>query len=102
ILAKTDVIEVRDLSPKRFGLEEREVHIPVGTSIADTEKAITLKTFAFTGGDQKKTAKILGVSEKDLKAKLQTYLGANATKPRSTASKLKGALWPTGTITRPS
>ncbi|NLG63219.1 MAG: sigma-54-dependent Fis family transcriptional regulator [Candidatus Cloacimonetes bacterium] len=87
ILAKTDVIEVRDLSPKRFGLEEREVHIPVGTSIADTEKAITLKTFAFTGGDQKKTAKILGVSEKDLKAKLQTYLGANATKPRSTASK---------------
>ena len=87
ILAKTAVLEVRDLSPKRFGLEEREVHIPVGTSIADTEKAITLKTFAFTGGDQKKTAKILGVSEKDLKAKLQTYLGANATKPRSTASK---------------
>ncbi|HEU5207922.1 MAG TPA: sigma-54 dependent transcriptional regulator [Longimicrobiales bacterium] len=87
ILSKSDTIEVRDLSPKRFGLEEREVHIPVGTSIADSEKAVTLKTFAFTGGDQKKTAKILGVTEKDLKAKLQTYLGANATKARSAASK---------------
>ena len=87
ILAKTNTIEVRDLSPKRFGLEEREVHIPVGTSLADSEKAIMLKTFAFTGGDQKKAAKILGVTEKDLKAKLQTYLGATATKARSTASK---------------
>jgi len=87
ILAKSDTIEVRDLSPKRFGLEDREVHIPVGTSLADSEKAVTLKTFAFTGGDQKKAAKILGVTEKDLKAKLQTYLGANASKARSTASK---------------
>ena len=87
ILTKSDTIEVRDLSPKRFGLEEREVHIPVGTTLADSEKAVTLKTFAFTGGDQKKTAKILGVAEKDLKAKLQTYLGANAAKARSTASK---------------
>ena len=83
----SNVIEVRDLSPKRFGLEEREVHIPVGTSLADSEKAITLKTFAFTGGDQKKTAKILGVAEKELKAKLQDYLGANAAKAKSAASK---------------
>ncbi len=87
ILAKTDVIEVRDLSPKRFGLEEREVHIPVGTSLADSEKVITLKTFAFAGGDQKKAAKILGITEKDLKAKLHDYLGASAPKARSAASK---------------
>ncbi|MGH7443997.1 MAG: sigma-54-dependent transcriptional regulator [Longimicrobiales bacterium] len=87
ILAKTDTIEVRDLSPKRFGLEEREVHIPVGTSLVDSEKALTLKTFAFTGGDQKKTAKILGVTEKDLKTKLHDYLGADAPKARSAASK---------------
>ena len=87
ILAKSDTIDMRDLSPKRFGLEEREVHIPVGTSLADTEKQVTLKTFAFTGGDHKKTATILGVSEKDLKARLQDYLGADAPKRKSAAGK---------------
>ena len=87
ILAKSDTIEVRDLSPKRFGLEEREVHVPVGTSLADSEKALTLKTFAFTGGDQKKTARILGVTEKDLKTKLHAYLGADAPKSKAAASK---------------
>jgi hypothetical protein len=33
-----------------------------------------LKTFAFTAGDYVKTAKILGVKEKDLRQKLMTYL----------------------------
>jgi DNA-binding NtrC family response regulator len=87
ILSKSDTIEMRDLSPKRFGLEEREVHIPVGTSLADTEKQLTLKTFAFTGGDHRKTATILGVTEKDLRTKLQDYLGADAPKRKSAATK---------------
>jgi DNA-binding NtrC family response regulator len=74
ILAKSDRIEVSDLQPRHIDLDEREVHIAVGTSLKETERQITLKTFAFTGGDHNRTAKILGIKEKDLRSRLENYL----------------------------
>jgi DNA-binding NtrC family response regulator len=50
------------------------VHISVGTSLEETERQLTLKTFAFTAGNHAKTASILGVKEKDLRQKLLEYL----------------------------
>jgi DNA-binding NtrC family response regulator len=74
ILAKTDTIQVADLQPRHLAYDETEVHIPIGTSLEDSERQITLKTFAFTAGDHRKTARILGVTQKALKDKLQKYL----------------------------
>jgi len=74
ILAKTDHIQVADLLPRHLAFEEKEVHIPIGTSLEDSERQITLKTFAFTAGDHRKTASILGVTQKALKEKLTKYL----------------------------
>lgn len=74
ILARGDRIEVGDLQPRHLAMSEQEVHIPVGTSLEDTERQVTLKTFAFTSGDHAKTARILGVAEKDLREKLLEYL----------------------------
>ena len=74
ILAKGSTIEVSDLQPRHLPLDEREVHIPVGTSLEDSARQLTLKTFAFTAGDHKKTARILGLKEKDLRARLMTYM----------------------------
>jgi DNA-binding NtrC family response regulator len=74
ILAKGSTIEVSDLQPRHLPLDEMEVHIPVGTSLEETARQLTLKTFAFTAGDHKKTARILGLKEKDLRARLLTYL----------------------------
>jgi DNA-binding NtrC family response regulator len=74
ILARTEEIEVSDLQPRHLAMTEQEVHIQVGTSLEETERVLTLKTFAFTSGDYVKTAKILGVKEKDLRQKLMTYL----------------------------
>ena len=74
ILARGEEIEVTDLQPRHLAMTEQEVHIQVGTSLEETERVITLKTFAFTSGDYVKTAKILGVKEKDLRQKLMTYL----------------------------
>jgi DNA-binding NtrC family response regulator len=74
ILARGDQIEVNDLQPRHLAMTEQEVHIQVGTSLEETERVLTLKTFAFTSGDYVKTAKILGVKEKDLRQKLMTYL----------------------------
>ena len=74
ILARTSQIEVSDLQPRHLAVSEQEVHIQVGTSLEETERVVTLKTFAFTSGDHAKTARILGVKEKDLRAKLLEYL----------------------------
>jgi DNA-binding NtrC family response regulator len=74
ILAKGDRIEVADLQPRHMAREEQEVRIPVGSSLQDAERLLTLKTFAFTGGDHAKTAKILGIGEKELRDRLMTYM----------------------------
>jgi DNA-binding NtrC family response regulator len=74
ILARGEEIQVTDLQPRHLAMTEQEVHIQVGTSLEETERVLTLKTFAFTAGDYVKTAKILGVKEKDLRQKLSTFL----------------------------
>jgi DNA-binding NtrC family response regulator len=74
ILAKGETIEVSDLLPRHLAYEETEIHIPIGSSLEDSERQLTLKTFAFTSGDHRKTARILGVTQKVLKEKLQKYV----------------------------
>jgi DNA-binding NtrC family response regulator len=74
ILARNNSIQVSDLQPRHSPLDEMEVHIPVGTSLEESERQLTLKTFAFTAGDHKKTARILGLKEKDLRARLLAYM----------------------------
>jgi DNA-binding NtrC family response regulator len=74
ILAKQEMIQVADLLPRHLAFDETEVHIPIGTSLEETERQLTLKTFAFTAGDHRKTARILGVTPKVLKEKLQQFM----------------------------
>jgi DNA-binding NtrC family response regulator len=74
ILSRSETIEVADLLPRHLTFDEKEVHIPIGTTLEDSERQMTLKTFAFTSGDHRKTARILGVTQKVLKDKLQKYL----------------------------
>jgi DNA-binding NtrC family response regulator len=74
ILAKHDVIEVADLQPKHFSMDEKEVHIPIGITLEEVERRVILKTFAFTAGDHAKTARILALKEKDLRQKLLSYM----------------------------
>jgi DNA-binding NtrC family response regulator len=49
--------------------------VPVGTTLEDSERLVALKTFAFTGGDHGKTARILGIEEETLRMRLQHWLG---------------------------
>jgi DNA-binding NtrC family response regulator len=74
ILVRGDTIDVPDLLPRHLAFDEKEVHIPIGSSLEDTERQLTLKTFAFTAGDHRKTATMLGVTQKVLKEKLQKYM----------------------------
>ena len=70
ILAKGDVIDVGDMRPRNIAQGESEVHIPVGTSLEESSRQLTLKTFAFTSGDHAKTARILGIEERELRERL--------------------------------
>lgn len=74
ILATEQEIAPADLQPRQFALEEREIHIPVGSSLREAERLITLRTFAFTGGDHTKTATILGINEQDLRDQLRSFM----------------------------
>jgi DNA-binding NtrC family response regulator len=74
ILSRGEYIQVSDLQPRHLAVSESEVHISVGTSLEEAERVVTLKTFAFTSGDHAKTARILGVKEKELRQKLLEYL----------------------------
>jgi two-component system response regulator HydG len=74
ILAKGSEINASDLRPRHLELEEGEVHITVGTSLEDSERLLALKTFAFSGGDHAKAARILGIEEEALRTRLQHWL----------------------------
>ena len=67
ILAKGGKIEASDLRPRQVALEDKEARVPMGTSLEEAESIIMLKTLAFTNGDVKKAASILGCTQKKLK-----------------------------------
>jgi len=74
ILAKGELIEASDLQPRNMALDEREVRISIGTTLEEAQRVLTLKTFAFTGGDHGKTARILGISETELRERLKALV----------------------------
>jgi two-component system response regulator AtoC len=75
ILAREQVIGL-DLLPERV---QRESDLPttpgvsVGRSLAEMEKEMIRQTLEQTGGHRKRTAEILGISERDLYYKLKKY-----------------------------
>jgi DNA-binding NtrC family response regulator len=74
ILARNNTIDVEALQPRHLALDERDVHVPVGSTLQEAERLVTLKTFAFAGGDHGKTARILGIKEKELRERLLAFM----------------------------
>jgi DNA-binding NtrC family response regulator len=78
ILATGDVIEPSDLHPRQISLDEKEVRIPVGSTLEEAGRLLVLKTFAFTGGDHGKTARILGLEVNELQDRLRAFMAEPA------------------------
>jgi DNA-binding NtrC family response regulator len=84
ILAQGGQIEMSHLPPDfgthRLSAEDdaRSVRIPVGTTVADAEKALILKTLAQENNNKTRAAEKLGISLKTLQNKLKEYAGAEA------------------------
>ena len=78
VVCRGDRIEVRDLPVTLQG--EQEVGPPAvpGSTIAEYERYMILKTLEHTGGCKAKAARMLGISERKIQYKLHEYSGSSA------------------------
>ena len=78
ILAQGNQITLRDLrAHELIGGEDREIRIPVGTSIEQADRTLILKTFSFVNGDHQKAATLLGVDEDTLRSQLNSFIASD-------------------------
>ena len=88
ILARGERIDAGELRPRFMQIDEQEVRIPVGTSLRDAERLVTLKTFALASGDIAKTARILGIDDKELRKRLRSFTDASDKSSEKSAEKV--------------
>jgi two-component system response regulator HydG len=79
ILAQGERITLKDLrAHELITSEDREVRIPVGTSLEQADRTMILKTFSFVNGDHHKAASLLGIDEDRLRSQLSSLLATEA------------------------
>jgi DNA-binding NtrC family response regulator len=100
IMARGDKIEASDIIPRHLtsgASSSAPLTISAGTSLAETRKQLVLRTFASTGGDAARTAKIVGMTLADVHAELASLLngngdsGAGAERAKASAAPSKPA-----------
>jgi DNA-binding NtrC family response regulator len=75
ILARTPQITLGDLrAHELITTEDREIRVPVGTSLEQADRTLILKTFSFVNGDHRKAASLLGMAEEDLRQRLTHFV----------------------------
>jgi two-component system response regulator HydG len=76
IFAHGPEVSLQDLrAHELIASEDREVRIPVGTSVEQAERTLVLKTFSFVEGDYVKAASMLGLEEDELRSRLSNLMG---------------------------
>ncbi|MFN8008232.1 MAG: sigma-54 dependent transcriptional regulator [Terriglobia bacterium] len=76
ILCEGELIEDRHFPPfeiRAVSPSANSIVVPVGSTVADTEKRLIYKTLEFTANNKTKAAEILGISLKTLHNKLNQY-----------------------------
>ncbi len=77
ILAQGEMIAPVDLPSQIQALakekEAKEFYFPPGTSLAQVERVLILKTLEDTGGNRSRAAEILGINRRTLQNKLKEY-----------------------------
>ena len=73
--SNTDLIDIADIPLQLRGQqgEGKSLRIPVGSSLAEVEKALISETLKTTGGNKVRTAKILGIGLRTLYRKIKLY-----------------------------
>jgi DNA-binding NtrC family response regulator len=85
IMARGSTIALNDVMPRHLrgaGEVAASVTIPVGATVADARRQLVLRTFASTGGDAARTAKLVGVGTEDVTRDLLALIHGTAPAPR--------------------
>ncbi len=80
IMARSDTISLADIMPRHARTLSEvagSVTIPVGATVTDARRQLVLRTFASTGGDPERTAKVLGVAADDVRRDVLSFLSAS-------------------------
>ena len=78
IMSRADTITLQDLMPRhlKVGGGVSTLTIPVGSSMADAQRQLVLRTFASANGDVQRAAKMLGMDAEEVRAELLALLDA--------------------------
>ncbi|MEX2325331.1 MAG: sigma-54 dependent transcriptional regulator, partial [Gemmatimonadaceae bacterium] len=89
IMARGDVVSATDIMPRhlRVSHESSTVSLPAGATVADARRQLVLRTFASTGGDHQRTARIVGLSPEEVRAELGAMLAGRNGAGAGTAEK---------------
>ncbi len=86
VMAGSGLVGLDDLPPNvRSSSEERDVRVPIGSTIEEAEKILIRETLAAQGGNKSRTAEILGIGRKTLYQKIEEY-GIEGAEPKESPS----------------
>jgi len=80
IMSRSPVIGPEDVIPRHLrssGEVPGSITIPVGSSVAAARRQLVLRTFASTGGEHERTARLLGLPVEEVQAELASFMGTN-------------------------
>ena len=82
VMASSGLVGLDDLPPNvRSSGEERDVRVPIGSTLEEAEKILIGETLAAQGGNKSRTAEILGIGRKTLYQKIEEY-GIEGAEPK--------------------
>jgi DNA-binding NtrC family response regulator len=90
IMTRGNTITLTDIMPRHLktaGTVPTSVTIPVGASMSDARRQLVLRTFASTGGDLARAAKLLGVTVEEIRAELLSFLDGASVDGDATAAR---------------
>jgi DNA-binding NtrC family response regulator len=74
VMASGELVGLDDLPPNvRSSSEERDVRVPVGSTLEEAERILIRETLAAQGGNKSRTAEVLGIGRKTLYQKIEEY-----------------------------
>jgi two-component system response regulator HydG len=97
VMSRGPSVSLADVAPRHLrasGEMPAVITLPVGSTMAEARRQLVLRTFASTGGDADRTAKLLGMSDAELGVELAALLRGNGSAVVSTEPDERGNAGP--------
>ena len=105
IMSRGTTIGPTDIIPRHLrngGGMPAALTIPVGATAAEARQQLVLRTFASTAGDAERTAKVLGLSEREVRGELLSLVTGEAVADSGSAGAVDAKSHPVAASVRPA